>query len=386
MDPLPQEPTFSHQLSKAFNSPLSPTSETRSMHSPGTNSTERTSLSLFINLPSETSSVNLDSPLAFNSLEFSQQLPLQSPTSLLSTSSSIVSVGKERKLSIHKRAKFPDLTSSTLFYDIPNNDPLTDMLTRHATTDHRKRSLSVNKPFINREDLDIVYEMMKQNSWWSLAVSCRKRIINSEPFELERILFLWYCRILSLVKLRMHSLAAGELDRLGNLDRQEFQYENYPEIYPDHKAGSIVPFEFLVLAARIPAYMGNSQETINKLYKIIFTCKKMKLRLKYSENTEEQQMWASREAQLSLTVVNHLIEMKDANAATSLMAYICQQFKTQPEVWSALGRIYIQTGNLKQAQCAFKHVEDLAREQKSLDETILLNRYYDLSVYSNVRL
>ncbi|KAK9763903.1 hypothetical protein K7432_009024 [Basidiobolus ranarum] len=174
----------------------------------------------------------------------------------------------------------------------------------------------------------------------------------------------------------MHSLAAGELTRLGDLNSKKFHYESYPDIYSDHSPGSIVPFELLVLAARIPAFMGNSQESINRLYRIIFTCKKMQLEIKKTGNVEEQQTWLDREAQLLLMVVNHLVELKDNNAATSLLNRICQKFDNQPDVWSALGRMYIQAGNLKQAQSAFQHVERMANSQEALKETVLLNSSY----------
>ncbi|ORX91183.1 TPR-like protein [Basidiobolus meristosporus CBS 931.73] len=322
-----------------------------------------TSLSLNTNIPSENSSINLNSPSVFSNSSSTPQLPQRNlnGTNIERTSS---------------QTEIPNLTSSTLFYDIPNNDPLTDMLTRHATTDHRRRSLSVKKPFDNREDQEAVYEMMKQNAWRSLAVFSRKQLINATPTDLEKILFLWFCRTLSLVKLKMHSLAAGELARLGDLNSPKFNYESYPDLYPEHAPGSLVPFELSVLSARLPGFMGNIEETINRLYKIIFICKKNQLLMRKTENAEEQKRWFERESQLSLMIVNQLIEMKDNNAATLLMDQICRRFKNQPEVWSALGRLYIQAGNLKQAQVAFKRVENLATEQDPLEEVVLLNSSY----------
>ncbi|KAK9701674.1 hypothetical protein K7432_011612 [Basidiobolus ranarum] len=147
------------QLNNALISPMSPTHEQLDTTS-NNNPAEKTSLSLFTNLPSENSSVNLNSPTIFSNPNLTSQTSIRSTNSTTILSPNLENPSGEHKLSSPKYLEVPNLTSSTLFYDIPNNDPLTDMLTRHATTDHRRRSLSVKKPFDNREDLEAVYEMM----------------------------------------------------------------------------------------------------------------------------------------------------------------------------------------------------------------------------------
>jgi len=85
-------------------------------------------------------------------------------------------------------------------------------------------------------------------------------------------------------------MAQAELDQLGDLRGPQYRFESYPpEAFnssPDfqtneqrqggsQKRGSIVPFELLVLRARLQGYLGDIYEAIDQFYDLILLCKKV---------------------------------------------------------------------------------------------------------------
>ncbi len=68
-----------------------------------------------------------------------------------------------------------------------------------------------------------------------------------------------------LVKLHLYSQAEGECQAFGNMDQPDLYYEYYPDKYPGRR-GSMVPYDFRVLHAEMPQYLGNSQDSLDRVY------------------------------------------------------------------------------------------------------------------------
>lgn len=113
--------------------------------------------------------------------------------------------------------------------------------------------------------------------WRSVARYARHQITQSSASQLESILRLWYLRLLALMQLGLYQLASAELEKLGNLYRPELTFE-YHGI--SGKTGSIVPFELLVLSARLPFYLKYPLISLERLTLLAVHCKKVKWSLR----------------------------------------------------------------------------------------------------------
>lgn len=85
---------------------------------------------------------------------------------------------------------------------------------------------------------------------------------------------LWYTRLLALTKLRLYQLASAEFDGLGDLDRAELTYEYHQGLFPG-QTGSMVPFDLRVLWAKLPAWLGNTGASVQRVVLLIVFCKKV---------------------------------------------------------------------------------------------------------------
>jgi hypothetical protein len=85
---------------------------------------------------------------------------------------------------------------------------------------------------------------------------------------------LWYVRLQALVNLRLYQLALAELDKLGDLNRQEYTFEYHQGLFPG-KSGLMIPFELRVLSANLPGLMKHYNNSIERLTILAMECQKV---------------------------------------------------------------------------------------------------------------
>ncbi|KAM3588384.1 hypothetical protein VKS41_000830 [Umbelopsis sp. WA50703] len=81
------------------------------------------------------------------------------------------------------------LTNSTLFYDIPMSDALSDLLEKYLPPEKRPRRESVELTDIEKlKTKDALQDLMNKKSWRSIARLARNRIVQTNPAHLSEIL------------------------------------------------------------------------------------------------------------------------------------------------------------------------------------------------------
>ncbi|XP_019308729.2 trafficking protein particle complex subunit 12 isoform X2 [Panthera pardus] len=100
---------------------------------------------------------------------------------------------------------------------------------------------------------------------------------------------LWFVRLALLVKLGLFQNAEMEFEPFGNLDQPDLYYEYYPQVYPGRR-GSMVPFSMRILHAELQQYLGNPQESLDRLHRVKAVCSKIgdiKTAEKYFQDVEK---------------------------------------------------------------------------------------------------
>ncbi|KAG0348311.1 Trafficking protein particle complex subunit 12 [Podila humilis] len=189
--------------------------------------------------------------------------------------------------------------------------------------------------------------------------------------EILHELTLWYARLCALTKLGQYEMAQAELDQLGNLWGPQFRFESYPpDMFTSYgsqhesgpRKGSMVPFELFVLKARLQGHLGDIYEAIDQLYDLIVRCKKFEAVCRVGGDTVGVHQWQDLAGQLHLLVLNYLVELKDYPSATKHARDLAKRYPYDINFHSGLGRLYLQLGDLDQAEKVFKNVEDMVKE------------------------
>ncbi|EKM76240.1 hypothetical protein AGABI1DRAFT_78999 [Agaricus bisporus var. burnettii JB137-S8] len=272
----------------------------------------------------------------------------------------------------------PGLINSTMFLPIPNTDPLTTLLTKYIFPPERRPVRDVGGEWKRPVD---IHTLVTTNSWRTLAKMARDRIVASNPADVENILGLWYLRLASLARLRLSNQTAAECTNL-------FAVLNAIEP-PDHRHyvfEKILPFELEVMHARVKYWSGDHMGYLDALSGLLKKCKRKAREAKDTKEGDSAQdvrdMWKERGSRVCLILASQLVEMKDFAAATKLLEPLCTQPTyedggksiTNPSLRSAVGRIYIQGGNVDLARYHFSLVaQDPAAEEslKRMNEAIL---------------
>lgn len=76
------------------------------------------------------------------------------------------------------------------------------------------------------------------------------------------------------MNLRLYQLALAELDKLGDLNRQEYTFEYHQGLFPG-KSGIMIPFELRVLSANLPGLMKHYNTSIERLTILAMECQKV---------------------------------------------------------------------------------------------------------------
>ncbi|KAL1930605.1 hypothetical protein VTP01DRAFT_10767 [Rhizomucor pusillus] len=256
------------------------------------------------------------------------------------------------------------LTSNTIFYDIPVNDVFSELMERYIPPEHRPQREGWNE---NTDKPDALPNLIMSNMWRSVARYARHQITQSSASQLESILRLWYLRLLALMQLGLYQLASAELEKLGNLYRPELTFE-YHGI--SGKTGSIVPFELLVLSARLPFYLKYPLISLERLTLLAVHCKKM-----YKKT--ESQLWKQRETQVYIILATQQMHMNDYTAAATTLQMVSRKVAGNDlDILSILGRLYLQLGNVQGAEELFQRIEKDSKGTSiaSFEEAVQMHR------------
>ncbi|KAM6149908.1 trafficking protein particle complex subunit 12 isoform 2-T2 [Erethizon dorsatum] len=202
---------------------------------------------------------------------------------------------------------------------------------------------------------------------------------------------LWFVRLALLVKLGLFQNAEMEFEPFGNLDQPDLYYEYYPHVYPGRR-GSMVPFSMRILHAELQQYLGNPQESLDRLHRIRTVCSQILANLEQglaedgglSSVTLESrqasvQLWRARLGRVLYSTANCLLLMKEYVLAVDAYRAVIQYYPEQePQLLSGIGRILLQIGDIKTAEKYFQDVEKVTQKLDGLQGKImvLMNRAF----------
>ncbi|GFG35169.1 hypothetical protein Cfor_12745 [Coptotermes formosanus] len=193
---------------------------------------------------------------------------------------------------------------------------------------------------------------------------------------------LWFTRLALHVKLRSFSLAEVESEPFGDLDHPDLYFQFYPELYGG-RMGSMVPFAFRLLLAELPQYLTKHQEALNRLHVLLATVRKILRNLEAglcedgspaelspSDRNESRKLWATREARVLHSIVNCAVYQKDYSLAVQVLELLLSGREWgshhKRALQSALGRVYLQLGDVAGAEKNFALAQELRQQQCGL--------------------
>ncbi|XP_005001564.1 trafficking protein particle complex subunit 12 isoform X2 [Cavia porcellus] len=202
---------------------------------------------------------------------------------------------------------------------------------------------------------------------------------------------LWFVRLALLVKLGLFQNAEMEFEPFGNLDQPDLYYEYYPHVYPGRR-GSMVPFSMRILHAELQQYLGNPQESLDRLHGVRTVCSQILVNLEQGlaedgglssvtleSRQASMQLWRARLGRVLYSTANCLLLMKEYVLAVDAYRAVIQYYPDQePQLLSGIGRILLQIGDIKTAEKYFQDVEKVTQKLDGLQGKImiLMNRAF----------
>ncbi|KAI9451686.1 hypothetical protein BJY52DRAFT_91219 [Lactarius psammicola] len=234
-----------------------------------------------------------------------------------------------------------------MFLPIPNTDPLTTLLTKYISNPERRPQRDLTGEW-TRTDF---HTLVMTNSWRALARMARDRIVQADPEDLPLVLNLWSLRLSSLARLRLFNQVSAEVTNLfGALA------SIVPPTARTHVLEHVLPFELDVIHARVKYWAGDAHGYTDALGALLRRCRR---RARAARLDADRQMWVERGARVGLIAASQFIETKDFAAATALLEPLVARDQPEPasaELRAALGRVYLQAGQLDRAEAHFAAV------------------------------
>ncbi|KAJ3202905.1 Trafficking protein particle complex subunit 12, partial [Clydaea vesicula] len=302
-----------------------------------------------------------------------------------------------------------------IFSDIQRLDPIQDLIAKFFTLSERpQRKLLKFEDVQNLSEEAAFSKLFAAGSFRAAAQLVRSKIVNRSermhPGKPDEICRLWYIRLLCLVQLKCWETAQYEMEKLGiylekdidpaiSVEQLELKsknvknpvverpwtFESYPDIFPNRK-GSMVSFELRNFHALWPSLKGNPQDSLNRLYSLVFICRKNSLNAKpqtINESINDSNFWITdsfllwriRELRLHLQIASCLVDLKQFKLSTQILTKVSnsvnrlteksipmltsvlQKFKI--DTISAIGRCHLQSGNVAAAEVTFHSLERL---------------------------
>ncbi|KAM4694912.1 trafficking protein particle complex subunit 12 isoform 2-T2 [Discoglossus pictus] len=205
---------------------------------------------------------------------------------------------------------------------------------------------------------------------------------------------LWFVRLSLLVKLGLFQNAEMEFEPFKNLDQPDLYYEYYPHVYPGRR-GSMVPFSMRILHAELRQYLGNPQESLDRLHSMKTVCLQIldnlekglaedgsMITMTQANRVASVQLWRSRLGRVMYSMANCLLMMKDYVLAVDAYHTVIKYYPEQePQLLSGIGRIFLQIGDIKTAEKYFQDAEKVIQNLVTWNEPqnkmmVLMNRAF----------
>uniref|UniRef100_I3N9C2 Trafficking protein particle complex subunit 12 n=2 Tax=Ictidomys tridecemlineatus TaxID=43179 RepID=I3N9C2_ICTTR len=292
-----------------------------------------------------------------------------------------------------------NLTMPGLKFDNIQGDAVKDLMLRFLGEKAAAKRQVLNASSVEQSFLGLKQLISCRN--WRAAVDLCGRLLTAHgqgygksglpTSHTADSLQLWFVRLALLVKLGLFQNAEMEFEPFGSLDQPDLYYEYYPHVYPGRR-GSMVPFSMRILHAELQQYLGNPQESLDRLHRIKTVCSKILANLEQglaedggmSSVTPESrqasiQLWRSRLGRVLYSMANCLLLMKDYVLAVDAYRMVIKYYPEQePQLLSGIGRILLQIGDIKTAEKYFQDVEKVTQKLDGLQGKImvLMNRAF----------
>uniref|UniRef100_A0A8D0BGY9 Trafficking protein particle complex subunit 12 n=1 Tax=Salvator merianae TaxID=96440 RepID=A0A8D0BGY9_SALMN len=292
-----------------------------------------------------------------------------------------------------------NLTMPGLKFDNIQGDAVKDLMLRFLGEHAAAKRQVLNANSVEQSFVGLKQLISSKN--WRAAVDLCGRLLTAHgqgygksglpTSHTTDSLQLWFVRLALLVKLGLFQNAEMEFEPFGNLDQPDLYYEYYPHVYPGRK-GSMVPFSMRILHAELQQYLGNPQESLDRLHSMKTVCSKILDNLERGsaedgsmtnitqENRQASvQLWRSRLGRVMYSTANCLLMMKDYVLAVETYHTVIKYYPEQePQLLSGIGRIFLQIGDIKTAEKYFQDVEKVTQKLDGLKNqtVVLMNRAF----------
>ncbi|XP_029087518.1 trafficking protein particle complex subunit 12 isoform X2 [Monodon monoceros] len=230
-----------------------------------------------------------------------------------------------------------DLTMPGLKFDNIQGDAVKDLMLRFLGEKAAAKRQVLNANSVEQSFVGLKQLISCKN--WRAAVDLCGRLLTAHgqgygksglpTSHTADSLQLWFVRLALLVKLGLFQNAEMEFEPFGNLDQPDLYYEYYPHVYPGRR-GSMVPFSMRILHAELQQYLGNPQESLDRLHRVKAVCSKILTNLEQGlaedggmnsmapENRQASvQLWRSRLGRVTCSMANCLLLMKIGDIKTA---------------------------------------------------------------------
>jgi hypothetical protein len=181
-------------------------------------------------------------------------------------------------------------------------------------------------------------------SWRNVAQLARNDLIACHPTEVDEIMRLWFLRWTALLKLKLYDIILQESEKLKISEMQDLSFSSFPDVFPEY-SGTMLTFDILVLLAKVPSFKGNHNDSIHKLYRLLYPQKAWDFRPDKIEHYR-----------ILLHVISVLTLMPDLPLAISLTETIALEFPDNVDMLAMLGRLQLQVGDIQSAFEQFQKV------------------------------
>ncbi|KAJ1555302.1 Trafficking protein particle complex subunit 12, partial [Cladochytrium tenue] len=286
---------------------------------------------------------------------------------------------------------FARWTDSATFLPLPAGDAVADAVTRAFPAGGAMAATATaarHSALLTAADAERVHglrralaALLRARAWRAAAELARVRLVGLAAVDtvavapadlpsaaqalVDDIMQLWLVRLVALERLRRADIARAELGRLGDLDASALRYDAHPQLFPPTStaaalSGSMVSFELRVFAARLPALLGSPADAVARLYRLVLEAKRATLACRPDVGTADVDagaQWCARASQLQLLIATLYADMKDFRLALAVLDGVAHTHPHDPDLHSALARLYLQYGNVDAARRCFDHVE-----------------------------
>lgn len=182
---------------------------------------------------------------------------------------------------------------------------------------------------------------------------------------------LWHTRLALLLRLGQYDICIREADAFGRLNLPDMYYEHYPELYPGRK-GSMASFSFRLLIAELPIYKNRLNEAMNNLTELLQITRRIKEYFEGMKNKDAAKFWQTRVNRIMHSIINCGILKKDHALASQLLKELIDgsENEEQKSLQLALARVYLQCGDINNAESCFQRVFGEKRDTVTLLECI----------------